>query len=423
MNIVYIAHYAGSITMGMAFRPYYLAKKWEEKGHRVRIISASFAHARQVNPTVSEDFEIQKIDGVTYQWIKTRTYQKNGMARAVTLFEFCSKLYRYAGTLAKEFQPDVVVSSSTYPLDTYPAQQIKKMAEKFSTDGKKCKYIHEAHDLWPLTLIEADGWSRYHPFIQMLAVAERSAFSRSDAVTALAPNVVEYMLSHGLQGRDKFTHIPNGVFVEDWETPEPLDREHKDPIQELKRAGRFLICYLGGHAPINALDTLLDAAKLMREDNRFAFVSVGDGPEKQRLQKRVEDEEISNFMFLPSVKKRQVPSLLQSMDALYVGSKPISLYRYGVSLNKVYDYMMAARPILYSVDAWNDEIAEAGCGITVPPGDAAAIQAAAERLIAMTQEERAALGQAGRKWVTEHCDYSVLARRFLHVMEEEAQVW
>ena len=73
MNILYIEHYAGSLSMGMEFRPYYFAREWKKLGHRVRIIGASFSHLRKKNPEISRDFEIQTIDGVEYQWIKTRT--------------------------------------------------------------------------------------------------------------------------------------------------------------------------------------------------------------------------------------------------------------------------------------------------------------------------------------------------------------
>lgn len=411
MNILYIDHYAGSLSMGMEFRPFYFAREWQKLGHRVRVIGASFSHLRKQNPNVSKDFEIQTIDGVEFQWIKTRSYEGNGAARALTLFEFCLKLEASAAALAREFRPDVVISSSTYPLDTYPAQRIARLA--------KARYIHDAHDLWPLTLIELAGWSEKHPFIRLLAAAERSALSKSDAVVAVTAGEADYMLEHGMQSREKFTHMPNGVVEEDWENPEPLSGEHLACVQKLRSQNKFVICYLGGHAMSNALDPLVDTAIRMRDDTRFAFVMIGNGVEKPRLQKRAEDEGIDNLLFLPPIGKKQVPSLLEQMDALYVGAEPCSLYRFGVSMNKVYDYMMAAKPIIYGVEAANNDVEEAGCGITVPPGNASAIEEAAERLYAMTDEERAQMGARGKAWVTENCEYKILAKRFLNVAKKQ----
>jgi len=93
MNILYIDHYAGSLSMGMEFRPYYLSREWIKMGYKVRIVGADYSHLRKVNPTVDKDFEIQNVDGVEFQWIKTRKYEGNGLKRAVTMFQFCFKLW------------------------------------------------------------------------------------------------------------------------------------------------------------------------------------------------------------------------------------------------------------------------------------------------------------------------------------------
>ena len=411
MNILYIDHYAGSLSMGMEFRPYYFAREWQKLGHRVRIIGASFSHLRKQNPEVSRNFEIQTIDGVEYQWIKTRTYDGNGAARAITLFEFCSKLYMKAPQIAKEFAPDVVISSSTYPLDTYPARRIRKLVKR------SCKYIHEAHDLWPLTLIELAGWSEKHPFIRILARGERSALSKSDAIVAVTAGEAEYMIHHGMQSREKFTHIPNGIALEDWENKEALPEEHAACLNRLEQEKKFVIGYLGGHALSNALDHYLDAAKLLVDDKRFAFLCVGKGAEKARLQARAQAENISNLTFLPAIGKKQVPTFLEACDALYIGAEPCSLYRFGVSMNKVYDYMMAGKPIIYGVEAKNNDVEEAGCGLVIRPGNAEEIADAARKLAEMATGERARMGECGKVWAIRNCDYTKLARIFLEIME------
>ena len=408
MNILYINHYAGSLSLGMEFRPYYFAREWIKAGNKVLIVGADFSHLRKNNPSVTRDFEIQRIDGVDYMWIKTGSYEGNGVKRAITLFTFCTKLRGRAAQIVRDFRPDVVITSSTYPLDNYPARRIASLA--------KAKYIHEAHDLWPLTLIELAGWSEKHPFIRMLAAGEKAALSKSDAVVGLFAGQADYMLEHGMQSRDKFTHIPNGVAMEDWADPEPISGEHAACVKNLKDEGKFIVCYLGGHAMSNALDTLLDAAKAMRGDERFAFRMVGGGTEKERRMKRAESEGIDNITFLPPVGKKQVPSLLREADALYVGAEPCSLYRFGVSMNKVYDYMMAGKPIIYGVKAANNDVAEADCGISIEPGSAEGIRDAAVRLYEMSPEERAEMGARGQKWVTENCAYSILAEKFLKVM-------
>ena len=394
--------------MGMEFRPFYLAREWQKMGHKVRIIAADYSHLRKVNPVVKKDFDIQTIEGIEYQWIKTGTYEGNGVARALTMFEFCTKLSLSAKKIVNDFHPNAVIASSTYPLDTYPAQRIAHIA--------KCKYIHEAHDLWPLTLTEIGGMSQRHPFVILLAQAERSAYRNADKVVSLFPAAYKHMLKHGLQSMDKFVYIPNGIVLEDWETPEPIPEEHSKVLSQLKNTDKFIVMYLGGHAISNALDVLLDAAGIIRERTDIAFVFVGKGVEKERLQGRALAEKLDNVVFLPPVSKTQVPSILEYADALYIGAANSPLYKYGVSFNKAYDYMMSGKPIIYSVQAANNDVEQFNCGITIESGNPEAVVSGINHLISIGVEERTAMGKNGRNAIIINYDYKVLSEKFIDTM-------
>lgn len=407
MNILYINHYAGSLDMGMEFRPFYLAREWQKMGHKVRIVAATFSHLRKRNPSVERDFETQIIDGIEYQWIKTGEYEGNGVARAKTMFEFCGKLNLNARKIAKEFMPDLVIASSTYPLDTYPAQRIAKIAG--------CRYIHEAHDLWPLTLTEIGGMSRTNPFVIMLAIAERSAYSNADKVVSLFPFAYKHMLKHGMQSVDKFVYIPNGIVIDDWKSPESMPDEHEKALDMLKREGKFIVMYLGGHALSNALDVLLDAAARTTANKDIAYVLVGKGVEKERLISNAHERGLDNVVFLPPVEKTQVPAVLQKADALYVGAASSPIYKFGVSLNKMYDYMMAGVPILNGVDAPNNDVAESECGITIRSDDSQALVDAIEEIRSLTPDERKQMGTKGRTYVAQNYDYKILAETFMKI--------
>lgn len=410
MNILYIDHYAGTLDMGMEFRPYYFAREWKKMGHNVRIVGASFSHLRKYNPEISKDFEIQNIDGIDFQWIKTRTYDGNGAARAITMFEFCSKLWLKAKKIAKEFMPDVVIASSTYPLDTYPAQKIARIAN--------CKYVHETHDLWPLTLTELGGMSKRNPFAVIMKIAEKSAYKNADKIVGLLPNTSGYMKEYGLPGTEKFVCIQNGIATDDWSESDELCEGCRSVLEKLKSEDKFIVCYLGGHSVSNALDTLVDAAILTAEDDGIAYVLIGNGIEKKRLIEKADG--LENITFLDPIAKKQVPSALQFADSLYVGAVPCSLYRYGVSMNKVYDYMMSAKPIIYGVEAYNNDIDRFDCGITVSPQNAEEIVNAINKLRGMSDEERHEMGSRGRENVIREYEYSALAEKFAEAIEEKA---
>ena len=128
MNILYINHYAGSPEMGMEFRPYYLSREWVQMGHNVTIVAGDYSHLRLVNPQIEEDFQEQIIDGINYCWIRTGKYDGNGVARALTMFRFVHKLRKKARWIVENWRPDVIITSSTYPLDTYAGQKIRKIS-------------------------------------------------------------------------------------------------------------------------------------------------------------------------------------------------------------------------------------------------------------------------------------------------------
>lgn len=162
MNIILINHYAGSNIHGMEFRPYYLAREWVKLGHSVTIVAASFSHLRQKNPDLSEMME-EVIDDIRYIWLPVNKYQGNGVMRFKNMLAFIYQLYKNMGKFI-ELKPDVVIASSTYPLDSYPAY---KLAKKTGA-----KFVFELHDLWPLSPMELGGMSKWHPFIMLMQKAE-----------------------------------------------------------------------------------------------------------------------------------------------------------------------------------------------------------------------------------------------------------
>jgi glycosyltransferase involved in cell wall biosynthesis len=78
--------------------------------------------------------------------------------------------------------------------------------------------------------------------------------------------------------------------------------------------------------------------------------------------------------------------------------------------------MMAAKPVVHAVDAANDPVREAGCGISVCPDDPVAIAEALRRVASFGPAEREAMGAKGRAYVLANHDYRVLAGRFVEAL-------
>ncbi|WP_276663086.1 glycosyltransferase family 4 protein [Syntrophomonas wolfei] len=408
MNILLINHYVGSPKYGMEYRPYYIAREWVKTGHNVTIVGASFSHLRSQNPVVQQSLTGEIVDGIHYEWIKTPSYEGNGIGRIRNMISFIIQLKFYLQKLMAIRKFDVVIASSTYPLDIYPARMLKK---KSGT-----KFVFEVHDLWPLSPKELGNIPAWHPYIMLMQKAENDAYRFCDKVVSILPCAKTHMVEHGLHP-DKFVHIPNGISMDEWgQESKIMPLEHKDIIMGLKKAGQFVVGYTGSHGIANSLHTLLEAAELCKKD-KVAFIMVGKGPEKNKLEKEVDRRKLSNVVFLPPVNKNSVASILDMFDICYVGFQKQPLFRFGVSPNKLMDYMMAAKPIIYAIEAGNDPVREAGCGISVPPEDPAAVSEALRRLAAMSRSERENMGRQGREYVIKNHDYYVIAQRFLEVLK------
>lgn len=409
MNILYINHYAGSISMGMEFRPYYLAKEWMKLGHKVRIIGADYSHLRKKNPVVSKNFEIQEIDGVEYQWIKTREYEGNGLKRAITMEQFCQALYLSASKLAKEFEPDIVIASSTYPLDSYPARRIANKAG--------AKLVHEVHDMWPITPIELYGMSKTHPFVVIMQMGENYFCKKADKVISVLPDAKDYLVEHGMKP-ENFAAVTNGINLEDWEKLAPLPSHIQDKLDAAKKDGRLVIGFFGSHTRSYSLDYLLEAAKEVGEDKLYlAFVGGGNYKEELKANAKALGLAEDSYCFFDPIDKTEIPALIGACDVSYVGALKNKMFRFGIGMNKLFDAMMGGKPILYAVEAPNNYIKEFDCGISVEAEDTKALADGIRQMLELTDERRDEMGANGRKAVLENFNFEVLAKKFIEEVE------
>lgn len=407
MNILLINHYAGSPLHGMEYRPFYLGREWVRLGHKVTVVAASFSHVRTKSPAFAGSKTVESMDGIDFVWLRTPAYVGNGAGRVRNMLSFLWGLRRHARMLLERVAPDIVIASSTYPLDIYPAARLARRSG--------ARLVFEVHDLWPLSPMELGNIPRWHPYIVVMQRAEDFAYRRADLVVSILPTALGHMQERGLRP-EKFVHIPNGIMVEEWERRAALPAAHRAALADAAAKGRALVCYAGAHGTANALDSFVEAADLLR-DAPVTLVLTGSGPEKEGLQKKAAAMGLEDVLFLPPVPKSAVPALLEAMDVLFIGLRQQPLFQFGISPNKLMDYMMAGKPIICAIEAGNDPVSECGCGYSVAAESPEAVAGAVTRLLGLTRSEREAMGARGREYVRAHHDYKVLARRFLAAVE------
>jgi glycosyltransferase involved in cell wall biosynthesis len=393
-----VNHYAGSRVHGMEYRHYYLARHFARMGLRPAILCASFHHLLTKLPEERSG----TVDGIPYVWIHARRYEKNDAKRALNMVDFSARLM--FSRLRQLPRPDVVIASSPHPFVAFNGYRI---ARKHGA-----RFLFEVRDLWPLTLLEVGGHSPRHPFIRMMARAERLGYERCDHTVSLLGGARDYMAAHGLDA-GKFVHIPNGIDPQNaQEHAEALPEEHSRVIGSLRERGKLIVLYSGSHGLVNALENVIEAAAILRDVPEVQFLLVGQGPEKEQLQQRAREADLTNVAFLPPVSRAQMPSLTQAADLGYIGLQKKDLFRYGVSPNKLYEYMAAGLPVLFAIDTIHDEVSEARCGFSVPAEDPPALADALRRIAALPRSRLREMGECGRRYVRETHSYEVLAQRY-----------
>jgi len=403
MRIILINHYAGTPKMGMEYRPYYMAQEWIKQGHEVAIIAADNAHVRTIQPNITQTIEQEIIDGIQYVWIKTPSYSGNGIKRILNMRSFVRRVKNKAKYFVERYNPEVVIASSTYPMDNYAAHKIARLAN--------AKYVYEVHDLWPLSPMELGGYKASHPYIKYLQKAEDFAYRNVDKIISMLPMTKEYMLSRGLD-EEKWFYVPNGILVENEENDKDLDEDLVIRIQQMHSQYTLSLIYTGSHGIANALDSFLEAAKQKKD---VAFVLFGDGPEKKNLIEKYDN--LSNVYFFNSVPKTQINKLLSYFDVAYIGLKNQRLFRFGVSPNKLFDYMMSGKPIIQALNAGNDLVKEANCGISVAAENTEELLRAIDKMQEISKEDRNALGKNGQAYVVENHNYSILASKCIEILK------
>ena len=279
-------------------------------------------------------------------------------------------------------------------------------------DAYGVPYVLEVRDIWPASIVDIHGMHRANPVVLGLAQLERSVSTRASQIVSVLPGGVDHLVELGVDP-DRVTWIPNGV---DFTLmPPPTDAPGREPLT---------LMYAGAHGLANGLGILIAAAALLEAGDargRVRWVFIGNGPEKHALIAQAKRLELTNVVFEETIPKSAIYTRLADADAFIANVRDEALYRFGVSLNKFFDYMAVARPTIVGMDSpWNP-FASNGAGITVRPDDPQAFADGVLELLAMSPTERAEMGARGRAFVQEGHDFHVLGGKLEQVLQRATE--
>ena len=301
--------------------------------------------------------------------------------------------------------PDVIIVSSISLLPILNAFNYK------SRLNKKPKIILEVRDIWPLSLIELGGFSKYNPFVLFLSWVEKSAYMNCDYVTSVLP--LAYKHFDSIAGKKvPFKHISNGIHVESLQNIESIGEE----IEALIPKNRFIIGYTGAIGVANAMEYFVDTAISLKDDISICFVIVGDGYMLDSL--KIKSKGLDNIVFIDRINKRQVQSILQKFDLLYIGWHNLDLYKFGISANKIFDYMYSGKPVLMPCNIEDSEIQVSKCGFLTSPTNINEIRETILNVKELSVEKRKEIGSNGKAFVEKYRTYEYITDCYVHIFQE-----
>lgn len=336
MNIWIFNHYAIGPNSSGGTRHYDLAKELIGKGHSVTIFASSFNHQTLKEEHFTEHKSLyieENYDGIKFVWIRTSAYESNNHKRVLNMISYSKRAFKVAKN--QNYPPDIVIGSLVHPLAAYVGYKIAKYYNSV--------FYFEERDLWPQTLIDLGKMSSKNPAVFILSKAETFLFSKAKRVIVLFDKAVGYVENKGVE-KDKIIYLPNGFDVNRTSNGLKIPLEIKMNFN--KDSNQKIAIYTGAHGRANNLDVILDSAKRLEHGNLVKFILIGHGPEKKRLMDRVHSENINNVTFLDPVPKEMIPEILKNAD---IGLLPLvdsPVFRWGISPNKLFDYMGASLPVL-----------------------------------------------------------------------------
>ena len=357
------------------------------RGYSVTVIASHFNYLTR-QPFVGRTMPTRHA-GVQFIWLRTGAYSGNDSRRVRSMAWFSAAATWTAIRLRP--RPDVIIGSSPHLLAGGSAFLAARLLGR--------PWVLEVRDFWPSALVDLGAIARGGRLHTGLERIERYLYAHANAVVTVPPAGHLRLDEVGIDPA-KCIHIPNSVAWDDdsGDAPQP-----PLTLQQIvaSRRGRFILVYVGSLGVTHDFDTFLKGVATIKSKaddvyQRLAIVLVGDGVERERIERMTHEMGLTSISFHSSVEKRVVPWVLSRADAGLMQAGPAEYFKYGLSPNKLFDYFAAGKPVLIS-SKMPTIVDEAKAGIRYRPGDPDAVADAVIRMVRTPPDELADMGARGRE--------------------------
>lgn len=404
-----IDHYSSEPKYGGYSRQYNFAVGLAKRGYNVVVIASSFSHFTH-NYISQKKVTISKINNnVHYIYVKTGEYKFNSsIYRFKGMIEFCVRSWKNIRNIEQKFgRPLWVVGSSPHPFVWILAFQI---AKKYNA-----KFIAEVRDFWPLELETENTNSIYKLFFGLLSRLERWAFNNANKIICTLPYGDRYICDKLKIDRDKYTWIGQPL---DCKRYDILMNDKKLPvdIEKFIYKQQFICVFAGYYMKYQGVYEILSAAKEIYNDNiPISFLFVGDGEEKDNMKKYVCKNKLHNVLIYDRIDKECIPTLLSRCNvniAILSDPKVKKMLKYGLSMNKVNEYLYSGSVTILGYFMKENEVTESGGGFSYNPHEEK-LSDIIIKIYNLSELEREKIGINGRNYAIQNHGVDALVEKYI----------
>lgn len=408
MRIVFFSHYYPPEVNAPASRTSEHCRIWAKGGHDVTVVTSAPNHPRGViYPGYRNKlFQMETIDGVNVVRVWTFLAANEGFGRRT--INYLSFMMSATLAVLRLPRPDVFVSTSPQFFCGLTGLAAKLV--------RRAPWVLEIRDLWPESIITV-GAMRKGLVTRLLEKLETTAYRHANRIVAVTDSFVSH-IAERCDDRDKISVVKNGADLSFFSRGFDAG-EYKD---KFGFEGRFVAAYVGTHGMAHGLDTIIEAANLLRDDRRIGFLMVGDGAERTRLMAKAEALKLDNLRIVGQLPKADMPAIWAATDASIILLRRSDTFK-KVLPSKMFEAMAMACPIILGVEGEAKALLEtANAGIAIMPESADQLARAVMRLVDDPALCRR-FGECGSLHVREHYDRAKLAARYLDVLVSAVESW
>ncbi len=407
LRILYLSQYFPPEVGATQTRAYEMARYLAGQGHRVTMLTEVPNHPSGIIPPAYRGklWERKPLDGIDVVRLWVWAAPEKGFVTRMRFYLSYMVMAILAGVvlgLRLRRRYDVVYATSP-PL-------FVGLAGVIIAAIIRARFLFEVRDLWPESAV-ALGELNNRRAVALADGVARLCYRRARGIVAVTRDMVARLEARGIPP-DKIRLIPNGANVDQFR---PVPAEVWPLREQLGLDEAFVVLYAGIHGLAQGMESLVETARLLRDEPGIRFVFVGAGPKKAAVAALKAQYGLENLVLLPEQPRAAMPAYLTMAGVSLVPLRGAQLFE-GALPSKMFEAMACGAPVLLSARGEAATVLhEAQAGLIVPPEDPAAL-AAAIRYLRDHPAEATVMGQNGRIFVVREYSRAEQARRLERVL-------